>query len=129
MGYLAKELKRVSFFLQGIGLGVGGAVDFKFAGLNLDGLPFALTLDENAVDVTCRACGEGFELLVGEAVHVKNNLDVFYGASVVESHKLHIFVAAVGAHPSFDADLLPDKGCRIGEKFGYFNAFHFRQSL
>ena len=79
VGYLAEELEGVSFFLEGIGVGVGGAVDLERGGLDLDRLSFALALDEDAAYGGSGSGGEGLELLVGEGVHVEHYLDVAYG--------------------------------------------------
>ena len=113
---LTQELQRVSLFLEGIALGIGGAVKLHFAGLNLDGLPFALALHKQTVDTDCRTGGERLELLVGEGVHVEHDLDVAYRRTVVERHELHIFVTAVGTHPSFDTHLLAEKLGGVCEK-------------
>ena len=97
----------MAFFLQRICFRVGCAVDFKLLGLDFYGLPFSLAFNQYAIDMTCRAGGERFELLVGESVHVENNLYVANCAAVVQSHELHIFVASMGAYPSFHTNFLP----------------------
>ncbi len=123
MGFLAQEFKGVAFFLEGIGLGVGGAVHLEGVGLYLAGLSFAHRLDELSGYVNRGAGGDGLEVFVRELVHVEDNLQVLDRRAIVEGHELHVFVATAGAHPTLDIDVGAD-GFGRGEQLGYFGSFH-----
>ena len=122
MGYLAQKLQRVAFFLQGILLRVGGAVYLDGIGLHLDGLALALRLDQAAGHVERGAGGDAAQLLVGKAGHVEYYLEIVDGAAVVESHKLHVLVAAAGTHPAAHVDLGTHRSG--GHQGRYLAAFH-----
>ena len=122
VGYLAQELERVAFLLQGILVGIGGAVDLEGVGLYLDRLAAALRLHEPAGDVDRRAGGDAAQVVVAEAVHVEDYLQVADSAAVVERYKLYVFIAAAGAYPAAHIYLAPDGAG--GEECGYLAAFH-----
>ena len=105
MSLLAQEFESVSFFLQRISLRIGSAVDFKRFRLHLGSLTLALRLHEFAFYVDARTRCDGFQILVGEFLHIEDNLKVLYCRAVVESHKLHMLVAAARAHPAFHTNV------------------------
>ena len=115
----------MALFLQGIFGGVGGAVDFEGLGLHLAGLALAHRLDELAGDAERRTRGDGTQLVLGELGHVEDYLYVLDCRAVVESHKAHMLVAAAGAHPAFNADLLADEGGV--EDIADFSSFHLNR--
>ena len=105
MSLLAQEFESVSFFLQRISLRIGSAVDFKRFRLHLGSLTLALRLHEFAFYVDARTRCDGFQILVREFLHIEDNLKVLYCRAVVESHKLHMLVAAARAHPAFHTNV------------------------
>ena len=105
MSLLAQEFESVSFFLQRISLRIGSAVDFKRFRLHLGSLTLALRLHEFAFYVDARTSCDGFQILIGEFLHIEDNLKVLYCRAVVESHKLHMLVAAARAHPAFHTNV------------------------
>ena len=119
--FLAQEFERVPFFLQRVCF-VGGAEHCQFFGLHFHALSFALGCHERAFYVDGRTRGDGFQLLVAEAVHVEHNLQVADGGSVVQCHELHVLVASARAHPTHHVDGGVERG--RGEDIGYFSAFH-----
>ena len=72
----AQVLHGEAFLLQGVLLGVGGAVHLQFGELYLDGLSGALRLNEYAGGGDARACGDRLELVLRELGEVDNNLYV-----------------------------------------------------
>ena len=112
----------MAFFLQGICLGVGGAEDLDGVGLHFACLTFAHRLYEAAGDVDAGPGGDAAEVVVGEAVHVEDHLEVFDCGAVVEGNELHVFVAAACAHPSHHAHFGADEFGR--EYVDDFRSFH-----
>ena len=126
VGFLAQELHGVAFFLEGISLGVGGAVDFESVGLYLAALAFAHRLNEFAGDMDRRAGGDRLQLFVGETAEVENNLEIAHCRTVVECYELHIFITAAGADPAFYLYLRPYQ--RGVEDITYLRSFHLKKS-
>ncbi len=122
VGFLAQKLQCVTFFLQGILRGVGGAEHLKRFCLHFKRLAFAHGFHQNAIDVYCRACGNGLELLFVELVEVENNLKVAHGGAIVESDELYVFVTTAGANPTHYAYRLSKRS--FAEYVDYFYAFH-----
>ena len=101
----------MALFLQGISF-VGGAEHLKLFGLHLHGLALALRLHKLALHMDGRAGGHGLELLIAELGHIKDHLEIADGGAVVKGHKLHVFVAAAGAHPAHHVDGRVELGLR-----------------
>ncbi len=123
MGYLSQKFEGVALFLEGIFVGIGRAEHFERIGLDLAGLAFAHRLYEASVDMDSGTGGDSFELLVGESLHIKHDLDIVDRRAVVESNKLHMLVASAGAYPAHDAHVAPDER-GSGEEIGYLGSFH-----
>ena len=107
-----EKLHGVALFLKGVGVGVGFAVDDDAFGLHLDGLARALALDECALDADTGTGGDALQLFL-ELGGVGHHLDVVDDGAVVEGDEGHILVAALGAHPAFDAELRADERADI----------------
>ena len=105
VAYLAQELHAVALLLQGVGVGVGLAVDDDALGLHLDGLAAALALHQLALHADAGTSGNALQLLL-ELGGVGDDLDIVDDASVVDGQESHILVAALGADPSFDTNAL-----------------------
>ena len=120
-----RNSKGVALLLKGIGLHVGSAVDVKAVGLHLTGLAFTLRLHELAFDADARAGCDRLKFLVGELGHVKHNLNILYGRTVIELHELYMLVAAAGTHPAFGLYLgTYERG--VFEQVDYFGLFHLQ---
>ena len=122
VGFLAEKFHGVALLLQGVCLGVGGAVDFEGVGLHLAALAFALALDQAAGDVDGRARGDGAKVVVGEFGEVEHYLEVLHRRAVVESHELHVLVAATCSYPTFYIDFRANE--RRVENILYLCACH-----
>ncbi len=127
MCLFAQELHCVTFLLQWVCLGVGGAVDLECIGLHLACLTLAHRFYQLAGNVDRRSGGNGLEIFVAEAAKIEDYLQIAHGRAVVESHKLYVFVASACAHPAFDIHLGAYQ--LRGENIGYLSSFHRKMSI
>ena len=93
----------MALLLERIGLGVGLAVDDDVFGLDFNSLACALALHQLAFGADAGARGDAAHQVVVELGQVDHNLQVGDDGAVVEGYEGHVLVAALGAHPSFDA--------------------------
>ena len=100
VAYLAQELHAVALLLQGVGVGVGLAIDDDVLGLHLDGLARALALDEVALHADAGTGGDALQLIL-ELGRVGDDLDIVDNRAVVHGQEGDVLVAALGAHPAF----------------------------
>ncbi len=88
VGDLAKEFEAVPFFLQGIFLGIGRAINRQLAGVHFDRLTFGRRSLEFPDDADAAAGGKGLqELLISGNGFVNDHLQVGHRAAVVEFDK------------------------------------------
>ena len=102
----------MAFLLQGVGVGVGFAIEDDISGLNLYRLTCALRGDECAVDTDAGTGGDASQQVLVEVGKVDNNLYVINRGAVVEGYEGNVFVATFGSNPSLDVDGGIDK--RLG---------------
>ncbi len=112
VAYLAQELHAVALLLEGVGVGVGFAVDDDTFGLHLDGLARALALDELALHADAGTGGDALQLFF-ELGGVGDDLYVVDDTTVVHGQEGDVLVAALGAHPAFDTNRCADEGRHI----------------
>ncbi len=122
IGYVAQELQRVSLLLQRICLGVGRAVYLDAVGLHLDALTRSGRCHQTSVDTDAGTRRDGFELLLADLGKVDDHLYVAYARSVVEGDECHVLVAALGAYPTLDGNLL--RSALPAEQSRYSRMFH-----
>ena len=91
----------MTFLLEGVALGVSGAIDLDSFGLNLDGLSRTHTLDQSAIHAQASACGDAAEQLLVKLSYIHNHLNVTYARAVVQGDERHVFVTTFGAYPTF----------------------------
>ena len=97
---VAQKLHGVALFLERIGGGVGGAVDFDRLGLELDGLSGGGRFHELAGDAQRGAGGDVGELVFGNAPGFDDHLEVLRGGAVLELDEMDAFTVAAGLHPA-----------------------------
>ncbi len=105
IGYVAQELQRVSFLLQGIGLGIGRAVYLDGRSLHLDALTRRGRLHQTAVHADAGSRGDELEGVFVEIGQVDDYLYVGGARTVVQRDECHVLVAALGAHPALNGNV------------------------
>ena len=126
VAYLAQELHRVAFLLQGVGVGVGLAVDDDVLGLHLDGLSRALALHQRALHADAGAGADVLQLFL-KLGGVGHHLYVVDDGAVVDGQEGDVLVAALGADPSLYTYRGAQQGAHVFfEQLLYFVAFHCR---
>ena len=100
----AQVFERVSFLLQRVFERVRLAIDGDVGGLDFDGLPFALALDEVADGTDAGTRGDALDERLVKAREVNDYLYGVDGAAVVECDEVDVLVAASGTNPTFDVD-------------------------
>ena len=120
----AQKLYAVALLLERV-IGGGNALNGDFVGLELKGLFGLGGADERAVDDK-----GGTDVLVGDLVIIfklaalKNDLQRFKAAAVVELDKAEVLHIANGSDPAADGHGLAVKGGGIGVDAGNFLTLH-----
>ena len=110
MRFLAEEFEGMPFFLQGVCLGVGAAVDLKSVGLHFARLTLTHGFDKLAGDMERRACGDSFQLFLADYRQIENYLEIAHCAAVVEGDELHILITAASTYPAHYLNLAAYEG-------------------
>ena len=103
MGYLTKELHRVSLFLQRICI-VASSQHFDFTSLDFGFLTGAYRFRQHAVHAQTSACGNIFQHLLIEVRQIHHNLHIIYCRTVVQRDKINLLTTSAGTNPAFHVD-------------------------
>ena len=103
MGYLAKELHRVPFFLQRIRI-VASTQHFNFTCLDFSFLTGAYRFRQHTVHAQTSSCGNFFQHLLIEVCQIHHNLHIIYCRTVVQRDKINLLTTSAGTNPTFHVD-------------------------